>query len=317
MRVAGPFTVETLSPHRMLAVDVDGELVDEINAAEGNYKPEQREEHDFAQMVLDNLEKAGVHQMFKDQRITFTGGITAHPGRFIGAVGRYADANGNVNGGDADDAHQESALERKAGIFIGPEYGTVQRADLSAAGREAAEMGFDVLISCAFNYDPQSSDMESLGALPIIKARINPDLHMADDLKNTGSGNLFVVFGEPDIETIRHEDDTVQIKIHGVDIFNTKKREVESAEADQIAAWFIDTDYNEESFFVRHAYFLGGGSNDPYRQLKTSLKAEIDAEAWQSLYSDISRPFARPERGRIAVKVINHLGDEVMKVFEV
>jgi adenine-specific DNA-methyltransferase len=159
--------------------------------------------------------------------------------------------------------------------------------------------------------------MESLGALPIIKARINPDLHMADDLKNTGSGNLFVVFGEPDIETIRHEDDTVQIKIHGVDIFNTKKREVESAEADQIAAWFIDTDYNEESFFVRHAYFLGGGSNDPYRQLKTSLKAEIDAEAWQSLYSDISRPFARPERGRIAVKVINHLGDEVMKVFEV
>ena len=80
-----------------------------------------------------------------------------------------------------------------------------------------------------------------------------------------------------------------------------------------IACWFIDTDYDMESFFVRHAYFLG--ANDPYKALKTTLKAEIDADAWASLNSDVSRPFERPKSGRIAVKVINHLGDEVMKVF--
>ena len=77
----------------------------------------------------------------------------------------------------------------------------------------------------------------------------------------------------------------------------------------------IHTDYNEESFYVRHAYFLG--QNDPYSALKTTLKAEIDAEAWESLHSAVSRPFPKPTTGRIAVKVINHLGDEVMKVFAI
>jgi adenine-specific DNA-methyltransferase len=100
-----------------------------------------------------------------------------------------------------------------------------------------------------------------------------------------------------------------------VDVFHPNTGEVRSDGADGIACWFIDTDYNEESFFVRHAYFLG--ANDPYKALKTTLKAEINQEAWDTLNSDISRPFDKPESGRIAVKVINHLGDEVMKVFRV
>ena len=85
--------------------------------------------------------------------------------------------------------------------------------------------------------------------------------------------------------------------------------------ADGIACWFIDTDYNEESFFVRHVYFLG--ASDPYNSLKTTLKADINAEAWESLHSDTSRAFDKPTSGRIAVKVMNHLGNEVMKVFRV
>ncbi len=144
---------------------------------------------------------------------------------------------------------------------------------------------------------------------------MNADLHMADTLKNTGAGNLFVIFGEPDIDIIPVEDDQIQVKINGVDVFHPQSGEVQSGGPDDIAVWFIDTDYNEESFFVRHAYFLG--ANDPYSALKTTLKAEIDQEAWESLNRDISRPFPKPESGRIAVKVINHLGDEVMKVFSV
>ena len=107
----------------------------------------------------------------------------------------------------------------------------------------------------------------------------------------------------------------VQVQVFGVDVFKPQTGEVQSEGTDGIALWMLDTDYNEESFFVRHAYFLG--ANDPYKALKTTLKAEIDAEAWESLYSDTSRPFAKPKSGRIAVKVINHLGDEVMKVFAV
>jgi adenine-specific DNA-methyltransferase len=138
---------------------------------------------------------------------------------------------------------------------------------------------------------------------------------MANELKNTGSGNLFVIFGEPDIEIIELKNEQISIKIHGVDVFHPQSGEVRSSNSDDIACWFIDTDYNEESFFVRHAYFLG--ANDPYKALKTTLKAEIDEQAWSTLNSDTSRPFSKPKSGRIAIKVINHLGDEVMKVFSI
>ena len=172
-----------------------------------------------------------------------------------------------------------------------------------------------MLITCAFNYDAHSSEFNKLGRIPVLKARMNADLHMADDLKNTGKGNLFVIFGEPDIDILDAGNDMVQVKVNGVDVFKPQTGEVISDSADGIACWFIDTDYNEESFFVRHAYFLG--ANDPYKSLKTTLKAEINEDAWSTLNSDTSRPFAKPQSGRIAVKVINHLGDEVMKVFRV
>ena len=191
----------------------------------------------------------------------------------------------------------------------------MQRPDLVAAAREAGDAGFDVLIACAFSYEAHATEFSKLGGVPVLKARMNADLHMADDLKTTGKGNLFVVFGEPDIELLDAEDGKVQVKLNGVDVFDPSTGEVRSDSADGIACWFIDTDYNEESFFVRHAYFLG--ADDPYKALKTTLKAEIDEDAWATLHSDVSRPFDKPETGRIAVKVINHLGDEVMKVFRV
>jgi adenine-specific DNA-methyltransferase len=174
---------------------------------------------------------------------------------------------------------------------------------------------FDVLIACAFSFDAHSSELASLGSLKILKARINPDMHMSAELKNTGRGNMFVVFGEPDVEILDNGGPEIRVKVNGVDVFDPNTGEIRSNDTKGIAAWFIDTDYNEESFFVRHAYFLG--ANDPYKNLKTSLQAEIDADAWATLYSDTSRPFERPESGRIAVKVINHFGDEVMKVFGV
>ena len=156
--------------------------------------------------------------------------------------------------------------EKRAAIFIGPEFGTVSRPDLVAA-RETGDAGFDVLIS----------DRDFPVSLTTS--------HMA------------------------------QATVHGVDVFHPNTGEVRSDGAEGIACWFIDTDYNEESFYVRQAYFPV--ANDPYKALKTTLKAEINEEAWATLNSDTSRPFDKPKSGRIAVKVINHLGDEVMKVFRV
>ena len=310
VRVAGPFTVESLSPHRVLGVDENDELIDTLKEDSIGYGVKKT----FAQMILENLRTAGVQQAHKADRITFTS-LTPWPGEgHVCAEGRYI---GKVEGGS-----MKGEKEMRAGIFIGPEFGTVQRADLVEAARECGDAGFDVLIACAFNYEAHTTEFSKLGRIPVLKARMNADLHMAEDLKNTGKGNLFVIFGEPDITLISEKDPSaslgqaqLRVKVNGVDVFKPQTGEVISDGADGIACWFIDTDYNGESFFVRHAYFLG--ANDPYSALKTTLKAEINAEAWATLNSDTSRPFEKPKNGRIAVKVINHLGDEVMKVFKV
>ena len=444
VRVAGPFTVESISPHRVLAVDENDDFIDTFGEGQAGYGSV----YDFAAIILENLKTAGVQQAHKEDRITFTS-LNPWPGHHVCAEGRY------YEGGE------ENGIQRRAAIFIGPEFGTVSRPDLVAAAREAADGAFDVLIACAFNYEAHTTEFERLGSVPVLKARMNADLHMAADLKNTGKGNLFVIFGEPDISVasghwlvanngskvanyehvkelsglasleeinrvgkdglstlcsisaggkVRHDqsdpaasgvgsgehrgglrtsrdqgissvlgggerlaggdgdlsdpgagvgdgdartDQTLalksggrwtdaqrtqtlvalqklsdadfplslttdhwsQVTVHGVDVFHPNTGEVRSDGPEGIACWFIDTDYNEENFFVRHAYFLG--ANDPYKALKTTLKAQIDADAWASLHSDTSRPFEKPTSGRIAVKVINHLGDEVMKIFRV
>ena len=147
-------------------------------------------------------------------------------------------------------------VRRRAGIYIGPEFGTVSRPDLVEAAREAAENDFDVLIACAFNYEGHTAELERLGRIPVLKARMNADLHMSTDLKNTGKGNLFVIFGEPDVEVRRTEDDQVVVEVKGIDVFHPQSGEVRSDDTDGIACWFVDTDYNGEMFFVRQAYFL-------------------------------------------------------------
>lgn len=300
VRVSGPFTMESLSPHRMLVVGVDDEVVLRKTEDVGS---EYGVVQSFTQLILENLRAAGVQQARRSDGIKFTSVVPFPGGGYICGVGTYED---DVEG---------TSAQRRAGIFIGPEFGTVSRPDLVAAAREAADNGFDVLVACAFNYEAHTTEFNSLGKVRILKARMNADLHMAEDLKATGKGNLFVVFGEPDIELKKQKDGRYVVRVLGVDVFHPQSGEVRSDGPDGIACWMIDTDYNEESFFVRHAYFLG--ANDPYTGLKTSLKAEINAEAWATLNSDTSRPFDKPKSGRIAVKVINHLGDEVMKVFAV
>ena len=186
IRVAGPFTVESLSPHRVVPSS-ESELIDELDAAGGKRKrklPKGTDElNDFTTMILEHLKTSGVQQAKKADRITFTS-ITGWPGIWIAADGRF----------------MEGEVEKRAAIFIGPEFGTVSRADLTAAAREALDARFDALIACGFNFEAHTSELNKLGPLPILKAKMNPELHMSDELKNTGAGNLFIVFGEPDVK---------------------------------------------------------------------------------------------------------------------
>ena len=177
--------------------------------------------------------------------------------------------------------------------------GPVGPQQVKEAAKEAVQgLGHDVLIVCGFAFDPHvPEEAKRYGTLTVLVTRMNPDLAMGSDLlKKTGDGCL-------------------QAELHGVDVYDPTTGQIRSNSTDDVACWFIDTEYDGESFFVRHAYFTGAG--DPYEKLRRALRAEIDEAAWSSLYSTTSRPFAAPESGRIAVKVINHYGDEVLKVFEV
>ena len=305
VRVTGPFTVESLSPHRVLPADEEDQAVMEALAQEaGEPVPERRplrtrpdSGDDFVTAVLDNLQKAGVQNTKKGERLTFA---TLRPwpgGSRVSAEGEY----------------EEAGVKKRAAIVIGPEYGTVGPDLVREAARECRDWA-DAMVVCGFAFDPQVGDSTmNLGRLVVLKARMSQELRAAEAYK-AGGGNLFVVFGEPDI-ALDQADGACVVRLKGVDIFDPTTGEVRSSGRveDDVACWFVDTDYDGDSFFVRHAYFLGG--KDPFEKLKTALKAEVDEDAWASLYRTESRPFAKPKSGRIAVKVINHYGDEAMRVF--
>lgn len=307
VRVAGPFTVESLSPHRVLAADEDDAFVPTaLDGSEDADEHSRRESDDFVRVVLHNLETAGIGNTKKAERLKFIkGSMRPFSGRYVNAQARYREKD------------SEDAPERKAAIFIGPEYGTVTRQMIVAAAKEAVDV-FDVVIACGFGFEAHATqETMSVGALTVLRINMNQDLRMADRLKAADQGNLFTVFGEPDVDIRKLKDGRYEVEIKGVDIYNPNTGQlVSSAKVeDDVACWFIDTDYDEGSFFVRHAYFLGG--KDPYEKLQKALKAEINEEAWETLHSAVSFPFQAPASRKIAVKVINHYGDEVLKVFDV
>jgi len=294
IRVAGPFTVESLSPHRVLSTD------QERPASEaGGQKSDPAGQ--FETMIIENLKKAGVQNRIKNERLKFTR-LESHAGTYINAAGEY----------------EEGGKTKRVAICIGPEHGTVGPDLMHDAAVEASKgIGFDLLIVCGFAFDPHiSEEVKNYGKLVVLPARMNPDLAMGDELlKKTGTGNLFMVFGEPDLEVKKQKDGKLVVKINGVDVYDPTTGQIRSNSTDDIACWFIDTNYNGQSFFVRHAYFTG--AEEPYEKLKKALRAEVNESAWSALYSTTSRPFDPPEKGKIAVKVINHYGDEVLKVYTI
>ena len=288
-------------------------------------------------MILDNLRKAGVQNTRKAERLTFDR-LDPYAGVWLHAAGEYTEVGQSAGLLGNEDA-QSSGLRnvglrhiRRVAVSIGPEHGTVGPQQVKEAAKEAVQgVGFDLLIICGFAFDPHvSEEVKRYGKLTVLPAKMNPDLAMGDELlKKTGAGNLFMVFGEPDVEIRRFGSndfsrsdatevattDQVIVEIKGVDVYDPTTGQIRNSSTDDIACWFIDTDYDGESFFVRHAYFTG--AEEPYDKLKRALRAEIDEAAWSALYSTVSRPFTRPASGKIAVKVINHYGDEVLKVFAV
>jgi adenine-specific DNA-methyltransferase len=295
VRVCGPFSVESLSPHRVLSLsdaNQDGSITE----------TEAKGQQDFVTMIIDNLKKAGVQNTHKNERLNFTH-LEAFAGRWINAAGQFTEADGST---------------KRVAVSIGPEHGTVGPEQVKEAAKESVQgVGFDLLVVCGFAFDPHvTEEAKRYGQLTVLPTKMNPDLAMGDELlKKTGTGNLFMVFGEPDVTVSRSKNGDLTVELNGVDIYDPTTGQVRSSSTDEIACWFIDTNYNDESFFVRHAYFTG--ADKPMEKLRKALRADIDEDAWSMLYGSTSRPFAAPKTSKIAVKVINHYGDEVLRVFEV
>lgn len=349
IRVTGPFTVESLSPHRALTPEGKSPQPPFDKGGQGG---------DFVHMILDNLKKAGVQNTVKNERLKFDR-LEPFAGEWLHFAGEYTEFSPHPG----PLPKKGEGVVRRVAVCIGPEHGTVTPSLIKDAAKEAIKgVGFDLLVICGFAFEAHANEtikefdptplnpplargereggnkivsdaQKQYGKLPILLARMNPDLAMGEELlKKTGAGNLFMVFGEPDLK-VHHvgaalggrpekgqphgvaPTKQIQVEIKGVDVYDPTTGQIRSSSTDDIACWFIDTNYNGESFFVRHAYFLGAG--EPYEKLKRALRAEVDEAAWSMLYSPISKPFDAPTTGKIAVKVINHYGDEVLKVYEV
>ncbi|MBS1905041.1 MAG: site-specific DNA-methyltransferase [Actinobacteria bacterium] len=322
VRVTGRFTVESLSPYR--AMDQQGETSRSERAGSSDAMGA-----DYTQTIIENLRSAGIQNGRRKERIEFAL-LEEHAGTHVQAVGERA---------EDDDASTSSATGSKVAIAIGPEYGTVSPGFVRDAAKEAlADPDVDLLCVLGFSFEPNVTEVtevdatnidtsedgfanvsgeRKLGRLKVLIVRMNAELLMGDALKKTGTGNLFTVFGEPDVQIRPATDgsDRIEAELFGVDVYDAAINDVRSRDTKDIALWMIDTNYNEESFFVRHCYFTGG--NDPMKKLKVALKADIDADAWEQLYRTVSMPFERPATGKIAIKVINDYGDEVMKVYDV
>jgi adenine-specific DNA-methyltransferase len=291
VRVSGPFTVESLSPHRVLVTGPEDLPASETTPAVDAGR--------FVTSILDNLRRAGVQNTKRNERLEFTR-LDPYPGVWVQGVGEYG----------------ENGSSKTVAVALGPEFGTVGPELIREAAKEAVKIA-DLLVVCGFAFDPLAGEeATTLGRLTVLQARMNPDLEMGGELlKKTGAGNLFMVFGEPDVDVRPTEDGQLTLETRGLDVYDPTTGVLRSSAVDDIAAWFLDTAYDGDAFFVRHAYFTG--ADDPYDKLRRALRADISEEAWATVNSTVSRPFPRPSTGKVAVKVINHYGDEVMKVLAV
>jgi len=343
VRVTGPFTVESLSPYRSLSFgehDESGsERAAEVDPAAG----------DFTQTILDSLRASGIQNGRRNERIQFST-LDPHAGLYVQAIGeRSGEAGLDTPPSTAtrppegtrppEAARPAETAPSRIAVAIGPQYGTVSPGFIKDAAREALkDPDVDLLCVLGFAFDPQATGVteadgvtldtgdegfahvegeRKLGRIKVLLVRMNAELLMGDALKKTGAGNLFTVFGEPDIElrSATGDPERLEIELHGVDVYDPSTGAIRSRQTDRVALWMIDTDYDDEAFFVRHCYFTGGG--EPMKKLERALKSDIDPDAWEALYRTVSLPFDPPSTGKIAIKVINDYGDEVMKVIEV
>ncbi len=320
VRVSGPFTVEAIPP---AYVEENGETTKRQN---GESEEPSRDPvgvdvsivptDSHIPTLIELLRKDGV--TFPNNRKMTFATLTPRSGGVLHAEGEREGESPDEPAGSAG-----ASPSQRVAVSFGPLYGQVTARQVEDGIREANLGGFDAVVFCGFAFDGAAQAAIDRNVHPRVKAfmaHIRPDVLMQVEeaegkvnlLKTTANSQLFTVFGEPDVD-VRRDDDQFIITLRGVDIYNPLTGEVHSDHADKIAAWFIDTDYDGRTFCICQAFFPDKSAWD---KLQRALRGSIDDEAFEKLTGKESLPFPAGEYKRAAVKVIDHRGNEVMKVVE-
>ncbi len=214
----------------------------------------------------------------------------------------------------AEGSWKDDETERRVAVAFGPEHGPVTAMQVEQCLRSAYRYGYDDLVFAGFSFDgaAQAAIQDDLNPdVRIHMAHINPDVAMDDLLKETSTSQLFTVFGLPRTELRTTENGEFIVTMEGVDIYNPVDNTVNSAGADKVAAWFIDSDYNGRDFCITQAFFPDKSAWD---KIARDLKDVIDSACFEKFSGTESLPFPAGEYGCVAVKVIDPRGNEVMRV---
>ena len=308
LRVAGPFTVETLqnfepvSPAELDTIKTDSEEATQT----------------FEQRVFAHLRTAGVKNGIKDEMAKFIR-VERLTSGFLHAEGFYIGKEG----------------EKKAYLHIGPKFGTVSKQAVNEAVKECRQKGdADWLIILGFSFESDIENQKvntSMGSFEVTRVRMHDDLLQEGLMKKDKKAGSFITIGEPDVRLVK-SGDTAHVEIHGLDIYDPIKDEVKSRNVQDIAYWMVDDDYDGSNFVVKQVYFCGGSKDEfkkwekglsdlakqaTKRNAERTLKIEIDEEAFDRLYGFKSHPITIKEGQKIAVRVISQFGEESTKVLSV
>lgn len=305
IRVAGPFTVETLQSFNVVNPDEIG--VDEQNEAEY-----------FQERIFAHLKSSGIRNGAKNEQAIFYN-LEAVSNPYLNAKGYYKDAEGK---------------ERLAYFHIGPKFGTVSKRAVGEALKEfrgiALNEGASWLCVLGFSFEDNINEKDyNLGSYVVSKVRMHDDLMQDGLLKKDKGAGAFITIGEPDIAIVDEGEKTVHVEIQGLDIYDPIKDIVKPRSIEDIAYWEIDDDYDGEQFVVRGLHFCGGTKKEfdawkkdlqsvapkaTKKKAETTLRLQLNEELWDTLYGFKSQPIEKRPGRKIAVRVISQFGEESTKV---
>lgn len=291
LRITGPFTVEAVPFPTVMALD-EAQPAAEADASIAR-SGESARQHGWR----DELLKAG---------------IRGKGGQML----RFAELESLP---DTPHLHCTGHLDtgERVVVSFGPEHAALEQRQVELAMREAGDLfpRPKMIVFCAFTFDPEAAkDIDATKGITALKAQMNTDLLTEDLKKNARQNQSFWLMGQPEVEVRQQKDGRYVVEVHGFDYFDTSSGELKSGGKKNIAAWSLDTDYDERSLFPRQVFFPMAGKKDGWHKLKKDIKAELDESKLDKLHGTVSLPFEAGDNRKIAVKIVDDRGIESLKV---